>query len=374
MKILIVSTSQFGYLIDYHRYYTYLKNKGHDVKYMCWDWEKEKLEPGNPDIIYVSRNGGVLLRLPRLIREVVRYENKMHFDRIMLNWFKMVSLLLPFISNRKMYLDIRQVSVHTRKYKRQLFDGMMRFAAKRFRNTSIITDLAAKHIGISRYKFLPLGGAYFAPPENNDPAVQQYQDLFRGNDFIFLYVGTLHKRRMIDCVVGFHEYLKKNPGAEARFIIIGDAIENDLAVIKQYIADNNLSNYIYALGYIPQQRLALFFQQADCGVTYFPLTPFNDVQPNTKTYEYLINGIPVIATSTKDNVKLLTTSGIPCGIVIDDNAKEFERAVGEIINNRSQYSRQAISEKFSEYEWDNLFREYLDNVLDLPQQTKAVAI
>lgn len=28
MKILLVTTNQFGYLVDYHRYYTYLKKKG----------------------------------------------------------------------------------------------------------------------------------------------------------------------------------------------------------------------------------------------------------------------------------------------------------------------------------------------------------
>ena len=374
MKILIVSTSQFGYLIDYHRYYNYLKNKGYDVKYICWDWGREKLEPSNPNIVYVPRTGGVLLRLPRLIKAVVGYEKKMNFDKIMVNWFKMCSLLLLFIPNKKMYLDIRQVSVHTKKIKRDVFDGMMEFAAKRYKNTSIITDLAAKHINVSRYNYLPLGGAYFSSENVTDPSVDQYRSLFQGDDFIFLYVGTLHKRRMIDCVIGFHEYLKKNAQAAAKFIIVGDAIENDLIIIKQYIADNKLENFIIPVGYIPQQRLALFFQHADCGVTYFPLTPFNDVQPNTKTYEYLINGIPVIATSTKDNVKLLTTSGIPCGIVIGDNPKEFERAVGEVLENRSLYDKRAISEKFSEFEWDNLFRTYLDKVLDLPQQKEAAAI
>jgi glycosyltransferase involved in cell wall biosynthesis len=374
MKILIVSLSQFGYLIDYHRYYTYLKGKGHDVQYISWDFGKERLEPGNPDIIYVPREGGMVRRLPRLISAVVKQDKKINYDRILINNFKMVSSLLLFIPNKKMYLDIRQVSVHTKKYKRALFDGMMQFAAKRFKNTSIITDLAAKHIGISRYKLLPLGGAYFSPSSASDANADTYRNLFTGNDFIFLYVGTLTKRRMIDCVTGFHEYLKKHPQTSAKFLLVGDGYGDELKNIKTYITENKLDNYVFALGYIPQQRLAIFFQEADCGVTYFPITPFNDVQPNTKTYEYLINGIPVIATATKDNVKLLTTSGIPCGIVIDDNANEFERGVGEIINNKDQYSKKAIAEKFSEYEWDNLFREYLDNVLDLPQQKRAVAI
>jgi glycosyltransferase involved in cell wall biosynthesis len=375
MKILLVSTNQFGYLIDYHRYYVYLKNKGYTVKYITWDYGREKIEKGNPDIIYVPRTGPRPSRLLRFIQTVISYEKKNNFDRIFIHCFPLVSSLLPFIQNDKMRLDIRQVSIHNKKFKRVFFDGLMRFAAKRYKHASIITDLAAEHIGINRYKLLPLGGAHFPKVNSANDSVQQYGHLFDKGNFIFLYVGTLHKRRMIDCVKGFHAYLTKNPGAKASFIIIGSANGgNEYNEIVEYIATYQLENSIHTLGYIPQHKLAIFFQHADCGVTFFPLTPFNDVQPNTKTYEYLINGVPVIATSTKDNVKLLTQTDVPCGIVIGDNADEFERAVAQMINSKDIYNKQAIAEKFSEFEWDNLFRQYLDPVLGLPKQKPEPAL
>jgi len=374
MKILIASTSQFGYLIDYYRYYGYLKNKGHDVKYISWDYGKEKVENNNPDIIYVSRSGSKPARLYRFIKAIIDYEKKMKFDRIMVSCFKLVPSLLLSIPNKKMYLDIRQVAVNDEKYKRTFYDGMMRFAAKRFKNTSIITDLAAQHIGITRYNLLPLGGAYFPKSSPDDSSLDQYREIFKNDDFIFLYVGTLHKRRMVETAIGFHEFLKKHPGAKAKYLIVGDGYGEDLNNLRKYINDNNLGQYIYSIGYVVQQKLPIFFENADCGVTYFPLTPFNDVQPSTKTYEYLINGIPVIATSTKDNVKLLTQPGPPCGVVIKDTAEDFERSIGEILANRNIYDKAAIAEKFSEYEWDRLFVRYLDDVLDLPKQKQAQAI
>ncbi|MEP7259080.1 MAG: glycosyltransferase [Flavitalea sp.] len=368
MNILLVSTNQFGYLIDYHRYYTYLKNKGYTVTYITWDYKKERIEGDNPDIIYVSREGNKISRLMRIIRTVISYDKKQNYDRILIHCFPMVSTLLLYIDNEKMRLDIRQVAIHNKKFKRVFFDGMMRFAAKRFKHASIITDLAAEHIGITKYKLLPLGGAYFSKSASANSDTDQYKTLFTGNDFIFLYVGTLHKRRMIECVKGFHAYLTKHPGAKAKFIIIGQAIGNELNDIKEYIAANKLHDFIPTLGYIPQNKLAIFFQQADCGITFFPLTPFNDVQPNTKTYEYLINGIPVIATSTQDNVKLLTQTDIPCGIVIKDNAIAFEGAVKQMMETKELYVKDAIAAKFRKYEWDNLFRQYLDDVLGLPKQ------
>lgn len=368
MKILLVSTNQFGYLIDYHRYYTYLVNKGHTVKYITWDYKKERIEKDNPDIIYVSREGTRPLRLMRFIRAIVRYEKQEKFDRIFIHCFPLVTSLLFFISNDKMRLDIRQVAIHSSKYKRKVFDSMMAFAAKRFRHASIITDLAAQHLGVKKYKLLPLGGAYFdskpAPSE-----VEAYGDLFSRGDFIFLYVGTLHKRRMIECVRGFHSFLQKNVNAKARFLIVGQAIYHELDEIKEYIAANGLQDQIFTLGYIPQHKLAIFFKHADCGITFFPLTPFNDVQPNTKTYEYLINGVPVIATATQDNTKLLTQSPVPCGIVIRDNAAEFESAVATVMNQRGMYNREAIAGEFRKYEWDNLFKQYLDPVLGLREAT-----
>ena len=112
MKILLVTTNQFGYLVDYHRYYTYLKKKNYDVKYVCYDYRKEKIEPDNPDIIYVKRTGNKLGKYSLFMRTIVEVEKKHNFDRIMIHVFPLVSLLSLFIDRKKVYLDIRTVSIH----------------------------------------------------------------------------------------------------------------------------------------------------------------------------------------------------------------------------------------------------------------------
>src|SRR5687767_894774 len=94
MKILLVTTSEFGYLVDYHRYYTFLKKKGHEVKYICYDTGREKIEPGNPDIYYVSKKGNKVSNHLLFIRSIVNMEKKIKFDRIMVHVFPMASSLL----------------------------------------------------------------------------------------------------------------------------------------------------------------------------------------------------------------------------------------------------------------------------------------
>ncbi len=164
---------------------------------------------------------------------------------------------------------------------------------------------------------------------------------------------------------GFHHFLKNNPDTPVSFIIIGSGIGNELSEIKQYISENNLGNVIHPLGYIPQYRLPLFFKHADCGLSFTPITRFYDIQPNTKTYEYLVNGIPIIATASKDNIRVFNSATIPCGVLIKDTAEEFSKSISEMLAMRDRFCKETIAQEFKKYEWDNLFKIYLEDALML---------
>jgi glycosyltransferase involved in cell wall biosynthesis len=270
-----------------------------------------------------------------------------------------------------MFLDIRTVSIHKNIYERRFFDFMIKFASMLYKNTSSITDVAAKQIGIKKYKLLPLGGAYFGNGTANTPEYEQYKHIFNSGYFIFLYVGTLHKRRIIECVQGFHAHMTKHPGTKARFVIIGTSLGNELIEVNDYIEKNNLKDLVHTLGYIPQTRLSYFFNHSHCGISFMPLTMPFPLQPNTKTYEYLVNGIPVIATATLDNIQVVESSRVPCGVIIKDSPEGIESAVGKILESRHLYVKKDIAKEFDKYEWDNLFSIYLDDVLLLTQSRET---
>ncbi|MBO9571887.1 MAG: glycosyltransferase [Chitinophagaceae bacterium] len=366
MKILLVTTTQFGYLVDYYRYYGYLKKRGYDVRYICIDYGHEKIENGNPDIHYISGQGNKLLRHFKFINGIKKLEEEYKFDRIMLHVFPMISLLLTMIPRRKMYLDIRTVSIHTKFYKRFFFDSLIRIASLLFNHTSAITDIAAQQIGIRKYKLLPVGGAYFINNDNDDDFDnEEYRDIFSGNDDVFIYVGTLNKRGIIDCVKGFHSFKKKNPSARIRFVVIGTSPGGELKEINDYIEKHRLHSLIHTLGYIPQSRLSYFFNNAHCGVSYMPLSmPFSK-QPNTKTYEYLVNGLPVVAIASPDNLQMIGNSKVPCGVIIEDSAEGMEQGIGKFLESKHLYNRVDIASEFGKYEWDNIFNIYLDDALSL---------
>lgn len=363
MKILVVTTAQFGYLVDYYRYYGYLKKKGHDVKYICVDFGREKIESGNPDIHYISGTGNKLLRHFNFIFGIKKLDKQYNFDRILIHVFPGVTMLLPLVPRRKMYIDIRTVSIHNNPTKRAFFDFLIKTATVMFKHTSVITDVAAKKIGVTNYKLLPLGGANFMNSEDDASVASTYDHLFSNGDYIFMYVGALTKRDVIECVKGFHYYIQKHPDARAKLLIIGGSPGRELQDIKDYIEKHNLHSVIYALGYILQSKLSYFFKHTDCGISYMPLSmPFSK-QPNTKTYEYLVNGIPLIAVNSPDNVQVMSNSKVPCGVLIDDNAAAVEYGVEKILESKHLYNREKIAQEFSKYEWDRLFDVYLTDAL-----------
>ncbi len=364
MKILLVTTAQFGHLVDYYRYYGYLKKKGYDVKYVCIDYGHEKVENGNPDIHYIKSDGNKAIRHLKFINGISKLDKEYQFDRIMLHVFPLITSLLLLIPRRKMYIDVRTVSIHSKLYKRLFFNFLIKIASICFKHTSTITDTAAQQLGIKKYKLLPVGGALF-PSNNEIPYNPEYREIFANGDYVFLYVGTLNKRDIIDCVRGFHSFVKKHPAAKVRFAIIGTSNGKELQEIDEYIEQNSLHSKVHTLGYIPQSRLSYFFNNAHCGISYMPLSmPFSK-QPNTKTYEYLVNGLPVIAIASTDNLQMIGSSNVPCGIIIEDSAKGFEHGVDQIYESRHIYQREKISREFDKYEWDNIFNIYLHDALAL---------
>ncbi len=372
MKILLVTTNQFGYLVDYHRYYTYLKKQGHDVTYICIDYKREKIEGNNPDVIYIPKIKNKAKKHYTFMKAVVDAEKKHNFDRIMIHVFPLVSLLSLFIKKEKIYLDVRTVSIHIKPFKRNFFDFLIKIASNVYPNTSSINDMAAKKIGIRNYKLLPLGGAYFGNQQNGTPDNDKYRHIFESGDYIIVYVGTLHKRRVIECVQGFHNYMIKHPGTKARFVVIGTGSGNEANEINAYIEKHSLQNQVHMLGYIPQSRLSYIFNHAHAGISFMPLTHPFPLQPNTKTYEYLVNGVAVIGTATPDNIQMVETSKVPCGVIIVDSPEGIEEGVGKIIANRHLYNREAIAKEFNRFEWDNLFDVYLGDALKLPKKVQAV--
>ena len=220
-----------------------------------------------------------------------------------------------------------------------------------FSNVAVISDGLATRLGRKIYDTLPLGGACFT---------EEYKSFEK---LELLYVGTLDNRNMIDCVRGFHKYLEKyeSKGKVTTFKIIGDGPNNELKEIKEYVQAYNLSESIEVIGYLPQKQLTPYFKSANIGVSYVPMFSYYQYQTPTKTFEYLISGLPVIATGTYENKKIIKPFS---GVIIEDNADAFCEGVARLQNQKKEFCSERIRKEYSKHSWEKAVRSHFTPLME----------
>ena len=340
-RILFVNRFQYGYHIDSYKYCEYLKNTL-CVSYIGWDFGLKKIESEDVNITYISRDGNKLKRYYRFMQQVNKRIRTGNFDAIFIVYFNLASIIKALNPKKTFIIDIRTGAVFKNKYKNVLLNSILKLECAMFNHITIISKSLAELIGLEKYHLLPLGGESFSLNTKVSEIIH------------LLYVGTLQNRDIIECVKGFHWYLKFMKGKheyEHIFTIIGDSSGNELEEIKKYILDNGLEKLVKPMGFIHNDKLHEYFEKATVGVSYIPIVSHYENQPPTKTYEYLLSGLPVIATRTKENTKIVAPN---CGELIDDNAESFSIGLQRLVSNFSFYKDLDIRGIYKDNLWENV--------------------
>ena len=342
-RVLITASDQFGYSTTLFKYCQY-STSIFDITYIGWDYNLPKIELAGVRVKYVSREGNLLKRNVGLLRAFHK-EISLGYDLIFLTYVRGISLikLLNPHSNFLMYIDTFGVMPNASK--RFIYDAILKFEVSFFSNVAVISEGLARRLGRKKYKMLPLGGECF------NTEIKSFEQLE------LLYVGTLDNRNMIDCVKGFHKYLQKQKINERRtiFRIIGDGPNNELEEIKDYVKTNNLSDNIEVLGYLPQDQLSPYFKSANIGVCYVPMFSYYDYQTPTKLFEYLISGLPVIATRTSENEKIIEPWA---GVIVEDNPDSFYEGLCRLQEQKSTFSSTRIRNEYNKHTWKQVVESY----------------
>lgn len=94
------------------------------------------------------------------------------------------------------------------------------------------------------------------------------------------------------------------------------------------------------------------------------MTPYFEYQPATKTFEYLMAGLPVIATNTYENKVVVNKNN---GYLINDNPQEFADAVSFLYNNFNCFDEESIRLSVKNFQWSkivNRLKSYIQNKLN----------
>jgi glycosyltransferase involved in cell wall biosynthesis len=345
-KILIVAKNQFGYLTDYFYWSKYLLPE-FEVYFLHYCENKEIITLDGVKVIQLRRTGKKYLDIPRLLFRYMQISSREKINLTFIEYFKYCSVFRIFFWKR-MIVDIRSGYIGLDESKRVRNNNIISFEASLYARITIVSESLKKELKIAGTKCvtMPLGGMDFNIANSC-------------SELNLLYVGTLDQRRIYNTVLGLSAF-SKNRNIDIHYNIIGSGSMEEEDMLIRTIHETGLDHIVHFLGPVKQTDLGNFFSNTSIGIVYVPKIPAYENQPPTKLFEFIINGIPVIATSTKEISRYINPDN---GVLIEDNPLAFSKGLESIISQMTQMKSETIKESLKAYTWESLVRGNLTDII-----------
>lgn len=350
-KLLIINRAQFGYHIDTFYYCVYLKDSFH-VTYLCFDEGRDKIETDGVDVHYVSRKGNLFLRFFKYLLACGTTIMNGRFSLIFIKYFQGCSLLRYAGVRKNMIVDVRSASVKPNRLTRFIYDLTLKIEVRKFENITIISRSLCSRLGLTKINpfILPLGANVLSTNRK------------KFHELNLLYVGTLYNRKLEETIFGLKLFLEKVKDVQIRYTIIGTGLRDEIENLNKIIIEEKLENIVTLAGYVQQRDLGEYFDNHNIGISFIPMTDYYHCQPPTKTFEYILAGLPVLATRTSEHEVIVDSCN---GVLIQDNRDSFCAGLVHFYQNRSSFSSEQVRNSLSGYTWENIVKvrliEYLNS-------------
>lgn len=347
--IVLITQQQFGYNTDFYYFAKHLSAK-HRITYICWDQGLHKIECNSIEVIYVRSHKNALLRSFYFLKTVLLNTHRKSI--ILIKYFKAMSLLLrvlmPF---NHIVLDIRSGAVLGSYIERKLRDTLLRIEAFFFQNITIVSKSLSKALKLdNKATIIPLGA----------DEISKSNKVFK--ELNLIYVGTLSNRNMEKTILGFSSFYQQySSRVKMKYTIIGSSPNpNEIDAILVAIKNTKLEGIVKLEGAIPHDKLKSYFDSHNIGVSFIPMTPYYDCQPPTKTFEYLMSGMPVIGTATSEHLKIINEG--QNGTLINDTPEAFYQGLVNIFELNFFLNSEIIRNSVINFSWRTIV-DRLDSFL-----------
>ncbi|WP_459501923.1 glycosyltransferase family 4 protein [Bacillus sp. C1] len=169
-----------------------------------------------------------------------------------------------------------------------------------------------------------------------------------------LSVASYSPHKNIEELVSNYIYTIKETGLTNKLILIGND-NNALAKrLKEKVRSLNLTEQIIFKGYVPNDKLVDYYNEASIVVLLSSVESFG-----LPLVEAMACGRPVIANNTSVMPEILGEAGIYVNNVNDK--EEFKRKILDIMNDKekiSEYSRASLN-RAKEFSWDIVAKQYI---------------
>ena len=340
--LLIVNGAQFGHSSGHYFYCKYL-SEDFIIRYICYDRELNRINLEGVGVHYVSFRGSKSARIFRFLKECIRECSRIKPHLLLVTYFNLCFILALFCKSRKKILDIRTGSLNENKILRRIGNIFVFIQSLCFNRIIILSDSLRKKLFISDKKsnIVPLGSEIFFGGDHNFDTLK------------LLYVGALDDRKISETLKGLQLFLQINERNTVglSYCIVGFGSKSETLKIENCISDYNLSDFVKFEGRKTPEELVPYFDISNIGVAYIPQTPWYDCQPTTKLFEYMLAGMPVIATNTYENRLIVKTTN---GVLINDTPEDFCNGLLKMCEVRNLYNSKEIRETVKAYTWENI--------------------
>lgn len=349
-KLLYVDISQFGYHTDAYYYVKHL-SKSMKVTYIGCHMGKKEIAAENVNVIYVACKGNILLRHMQFYKACIVELKAHHYDCVFICYTIFCSMLRMFFPKQIMLVDVRTGYVEPSKIVNAIFNGLMRIELSFFKHVSFISHELAAHLKFKRpYQMIPVGAELIesVPPRHYDKLA-------------LLYVGTFFNRRMDVTIRGFKKFIDVfDHSIPVSYTLIGFGPEAEIDKVQHEIERLGLSSYVQFKGEIRYPELESYFFESTIGVSFVPITPNYDCQPPTKNYEYLMYGLPLLATATTFNCNFVQPE---FGVVIDDTEEGFCEGMKELFEKLKTFNSEQIRNHAKKFSYEDIVNNILKNYI-----------
>ena len=252
------------------------------------------------------------------ICKAILNENSSNVTAIHVRYYK-TCVLLPTLIGTPAALDIRSGSIRSSATIRAIENKLMQLEALAYKRVTVVSCGVATVLGLRQFSELPLGASadLLKIARNGVPNVGKLR---------FIYIGTLKQRTMHIFASAFADYVARR-GLDWRLDLYGYGSDEDVARIDA-VARRFVSVRFH--GHLPRKEISQQLAHADIGVSFVPITPYFDWQPPTKTFEYLMAGLPTLATRTAANTEVVTDGrGWLCEDTVDSIQDALQRVEQE---------------------------------------------
>ncbi len=354
-RFLIISHIQFGYHTGTYKYCEYLR-EDFDITYLGFDFCKPLRTLEGIDVEYVGRKGNVLLNYLTFIYRACKAISAIQPDFIFMPYFFGISFVnLYFVFSRfrtRMIVDIRTSFIFSSAAKTAIANIILKVECVFFKNITVISSGLKKYLSLpKRALVLPLGG---------DRVVKKKKTF---EEIFFIYIGTFYDRDIqtnVGAFVEFYRGLTDNEKGTVKYYIIGYGPEKDIIEIKSIIKDQNLQDVVVFVGELRYPELNEYIEKCNIGISYIPLKSYYDMQPPTKTFEYLVNGMLVLATATTENSNVINDTN---GICVKDDYLSQVDGFKNIYDKSFKADSDAIFNSSDKYTWDYIINYILKRYL-----------